>query len=210
MAAGARDANIAALAAAAEPEPPRERRRKARRAGRLPARHPAPARRRDRPGTRAPASGHQLGQGGHRQARFPGGHGRGDGHRAIPGAPPFRPGGPAQHLLLRSIAQLSRITQEVQKTAMSMRMLPIGRLFQKMSRLVRDLCRKSGKQAELVTAGEDTELDRNIVEQLADPLMHMVRNAMDHGVEPPADRIAQGKPPVARIELRARTRAAIS
>jgi two-component system chemotaxis sensor kinase CheA len=106
-------------------------------------------------------------------------------------------------LLLRSIAQLSRITEEVQKTAMSMRMLPVGGLFQKMSRLVRDLCRKAGKQAELVTSGEETELDRNIVEQLADPLMHMVRNAMDHGVEMPRERIAQGKPPVARIELRA-------
>jgi two-component system chemotaxis sensor kinase CheA len=106
-------------------------------------------------------------------------------------------------LLLRSIAQLSRITEEVQKTAMSMRMLPVGGLFQKMSRLVRDLCRKSGKQAELATSGEETELDRNIVEQLADPLMHMVRNAMDHGVEMPQERIARGKPPVARIELRA-------
>ena len=106
-------------------------------------------------------------------------------------------------LLLRSIAQLSRITQEVQKTAMSMRMLPIGGLFQKMSRLVRDLCRKSGKQAELAMSGEETDLDRNIVEQLADPLMHMVRNAVDHGVEMPQARIAQGKPPVARIELRA-------
>jgi two-component system, chemotaxis family, sensor kinase CheA len=105
--------------------------------------------------------------------------------------------------LARGIAQLSRITEEVQKTTMSMRMLPVGGLFQKMGRLVRDLCRKSGKQAELVTAGEDTELDRNIVEQLADPLMHMVRNSMDHGVEPPQERIARGKPPVARIELRA-------
>jgi len=96
--------------------------------------------------------------------------------------------------LLRNVAQLSRITNEVQKTAMSMRMVPIGVLFQKMTRLVRDLCKKSGKQAELVPFGEDTELDRNIVEELADPLMHMVRNAVDHGIEPPKDRIAAGKP----------------
>jgi two-component system chemotaxis sensor kinase CheA len=109
--------------------------------------------------------------------------------------------------LMRNVVQLSRITTEVQKTAMAMRMVPIGGLFQKMARLVRDLCRKSGKQAELVTTGEDTELDRNIVEELADPLMHMVRNAMDHGVEPPEVRIAAGKPPVAKVELRAMHRA---
>ncbi len=105
--------------------------------------------------------------------------------------------------LLRNVAQLSRITGEVQKTAMSMRMVPIGMLFQKMARLIRDTSRKAGKQAELVTVGEDTELDRNIVEELADPLMHMVRNAIDHGIEAPKERIAAGKPPVAKIELRA-------
>ena len=109
--------------------------------------------------------------------------------------------------LMRNVVQLSRITTEVQKTAMAMRMVPIGGLFQKMARLVRDLCRKSGKQAELVTVGDDTELDRNIVEELADPLMHMVRNAMDHGVEPPEVRVASGKPPVAKVELRAMHRA---
>jgi two-component system chemotaxis sensor kinase CheA len=106
-------------------------------------------------------------------------------------------------VLMRNIGQLSRITAEVQKTAMSMRMVPIGILFQKMGRLVRDLCRKSGKSAELVTSGEETELDRNIVEQLADPLMHMVRNAVDHGVEPPEARLAAGKSATARVELRA-------
>ncbi len=105
--------------------------------------------------------------------------------------------------LMRNVAQLSRITAEVQKTAMSMRMVPVGLLFQKMARLVRDLCRKSGKQAELVTFGEDTELDRNIVEELADPLMHMIRNAADHGIETPEERLKTGKPAVARIELRA-------
>ncbi len=105
--------------------------------------------------------------------------------------------------LQRQIAQLSRITGEVQRTAMAMRMVPIRGLFRKMDRLVRDLCRKSGKQAELATAGEDTELDRTIVEQLADPLMHMVRNAIDHGVEPPERRAEAGKNPTARVELRA-------
>ena len=99
--------------------------------------------------------------------------------------------------LIRSLAQLGRITNEVQKTAMSMRMVPIGQLFQKMARLVRDLSRKHGKQVELETIGEDTELDRNIVEELGDPLMHMVRNAIDHGIETPDARQAAGKKPAA-------------
>jgi hypothetical protein len=86
---------------------------------------------------------------------------------------------------------------------MSMRMIPIRQLFQKMTRLVRDLSRKTGKTVELELAGEETELDRNIVEELADPLMHMVRNAIDHGVEPPEDRVRAGKPPAARVLLKA-------
>jgi two-component system chemotaxis sensor kinase CheA len=105
--------------------------------------------------------------------------------------------------LLRSLAQLGRITNEVQKTAMSMRMVPVGQLFQKMARLVRDLSRKHNKQVDLQTAGEETELDRNIVEELADPLMHMVRNAIDHGIETPDARRAAGKSPIARVTLRA-------
>ncbi len=105
--------------------------------------------------------------------------------------------------LLRSLAQLGRITNEVQKTAMSMRMVPVGQIFQKMARLVRDLSRKHGKQVDLETIGEDTELDRNIVEELGDPLMHMVRNAIDHGIETPEGRQAAGKNAAARLTLRA-------
>ncbi|HWD00316.1 MAG TPA: chemotaxis protein CheA [Candidatus Sulfopaludibacter sp.] len=105
--------------------------------------------------------------------------------------------------VLRSLAQLARITGDLQKTAMSMRMVPIGGLFQKMSRLVRDLARKSGKLAEMEAIGGETELDRNVVEELADPLMHMVRNAADHGLEPPEERRAAGKDPTGRIRLRA-------
>jgi|SRR5579871_2296863 len=112
-------------------------------------------------------------------------------------------GGLSHSKLLRSLAQLGRITNEVQKTAMSMRMVPVGQLFQKMARLVRDLSRKHGKQVELETAGEETEFDRNIVEELGDPLMHMVRNAIDHGIETPERRIAAGKNPSARVSLRA-------
>lgn len=105
--------------------------------------------------------------------------------------------------LTRNLAQLSRITAEIQKTSMSMRLVPIAQLFHRMARLVRDLSRKSGKAVELEMSGEDTELDRTIVEELADPFMHMVRNAIDHGVEAPEARLASGKSPTARIRLKA-------
>lgn len=105
--------------------------------------------------------------------------------------------------LARNLSQLARITDEVQRTAMSMRMVPVGQLFHKTARLVRELSRKAAKQVELELAGEETELDRNIVEELADPLMHMVRNAVDHGIEPPADRERAGKSATARVSLRA-------
>ncbi|HTP85852.1 MAG TPA: chemotaxis protein CheA [Bryobacteraceae bacterium] len=111
--------------------------------------------------------------------------------------------GESRPRLVRNLSQLARITDEVQRTAMSMRMVPVGQLFQKMSRLVRDLARKSGKRVELETSGEETELDRNIVEELGDPLMHMVRNSVDHGVETPEEREKAGKPAVARVALRA-------
>lgn len=105
--------------------------------------------------------------------------------------------------LSRNLGHLNRITADVQRVAMAMRMIPIGQLFGRMARLVRDLARKSGKQASLELAGEDTELDRNMVEELADPLMHMIRNAVDHGAEPPAARIAAGKDPAAQLALKA-------
>jgi len=105
--------------------------------------------------------------------------------------------------LARNLSQLARITDDIQRTAMSMRMIPVGQLFQKTSRLVRDLSRKAGKQVELELSGEETELDRNIVEELADPLMHMVRNSVDHGIEKPDERVAAGKPPQARVLLKA-------
>jgi two-component system chemotaxis sensor kinase CheA len=105
--------------------------------------------------------------------------------------------------LSRNLSQLTRITDDVQRTAMSMRMIPVGQLFQKTARLVRDLSRKAGKQVELVLAGEETELDRNIVEELADPLMHMVRNSVDHGIETPEERERAGKPPMAHVTLKA-------
>ncbi|HEY3442119.1 MAG TPA: chemotaxis protein CheA [Paludibaculum sp.] len=112
-------------------------------------------------------------------------------------------GGVRSPRLQRDIAHLTRITAEVQKTAMAMRMVPIGQLFRRMTRLVRDLARKSGKHAELELIGEDVQLDRNIVEELADPLVHMLRNSMDHGLEGPDERQAAGKPAAGRVRLKA-------
>ncbi len=105
--------------------------------------------------------------------------------------------------LQRKIAQLTRITAELQKTAMSMRLVPIGPLFHRMARLLRDLSRQFGKQVDLKTEGDEIELDRTIAEELADPLMHMVRNALDHGIESPGDREAAGKKATAQLSLKA-------
>lgn len=105
--------------------------------------------------------------------------------------------------VLRDLSHMSRITSELQRTAMSMRMVQIRQTFQKMIRLVRDLSRKSGKMVELEMFGEDTEIDRNMVEAIYDPLVHMVRNSVDHGVEAPETRQATGKPPQGTVNLRA-------
>jgi two-component system, chemotaxis family, sensor kinase CheA len=105
--------------------------------------------------------------------------------------------------LLADLAQLARITAEVQRTTMGMRMIPIGQLFQRTARMVRDLARKTGKKVELETSGEETEVDKNIAEELSDPMLHMVRNSLDHGIEFPAERQAAGKDPTARIRLAA-------
>ncbi len=105
--------------------------------------------------------------------------------------------------LQQDIAQLARITAELQKTAMALRMVPIRQTFQKMIRLVRDLSKKSGKKVRLLMEGEDTEIDRNMVEEIYEPLVHMVRNAVDHGIEPPEERLSQGKPEEGTVLLRA-------
>jgi two-component system chemotaxis sensor kinase CheA len=105
--------------------------------------------------------------------------------------------------LARNLGQLKRLTADLQRNAMAMRMVPVRQAFQKVSRLVRDLSRKAGKQVELVLSGEDTELDRKVVEEITDPLMHMVRNSLDHGIELPDARKAAGKRPQARLALSA-------
>ncbi|MGD8564200.1 MAG: chemotaxis protein CheA [Desulfarculaceae bacterium] len=95
--------------------------------------------------------------------------------------------------LSSDMAQLSRITTDLQKTTMSMRMVPIKQTFQKMVRVVRDTSKKAGKKVSLQLEGESTEIDRNMVEKFYDPLMHMVRNSVDHGIETPEQRIAAEK-----------------
>lgn len=112
-------------------------------------------------------------------------------------------GGVDEHLA-RSLGQLRGITVDLQRTALALRMIPIRSTFQKMTRLVRDLASQLGKEIQLVVEGDETEVDRTVIEEIGDPLMHMVRNAADHGIEPPATRATTGKPPSGTITLRAR------
>ncbi len=106
--------------------------------------------------------------------------------------------------LERNLAQLTKITRGLQDMGMSMRMVPIEATFRKMARLVRDLAKKSGKEVELSMVGKETELDKAMVEKLGDPLVHMIRNAVDHGIEPsPEDRLAAGKNRSGHITLKA-------
>ncbi|MEQ8850332.1 MAG: chemotaxis protein CheW [Phycisphaerales bacterium] len=103
----------------------------------------------------------------------------------------------------RNLMQSGKIVRDLQEVAMSLRMVTIRGAFQKMSRLVRDISAKSGKQIDLRMEGEDTELDRTVVDEIADPLVHMIRNACDHGLEPADERIAAGKPARGTLNLRA-------
>ena len=102
-----------------------------------------------------------------------------------------------------SISQLDLLVGDLQNAVMKTRMQPIGRLFQKYPRLARDLARQLGKEVELVLSGEETELDKTMIEDLNDPLVHLVRNSVDHGAELPNERIAAGKKPQATIQLTA-------
>jgi two-component system chemotaxis sensor kinase CheA len=105
--------------------------------------------------------------------------------------------------LHRNVSQLSRIAKELQHTSMSLRMIPIKPTFQKMERLARDLARNFGKKVLFQVNGEDTELDRTVVEEIGDPLVHMMRNALDHGLELPEQRIAAGKSETGTVQLSA-------
>jgi len=103
----------------------------------------------------------------------------------------------------QTVSQLNLITSGLQKTAMSLRMEPIKNTFQKMLRLVRDLARKAGKEAQLVMSGEYTEIDRNMVEEIYEPMVHMIRNSIDHGLELPEEREAVNKSRQGTVYLRA-------
>jgi two-component system chemotaxis sensor kinase CheA len=111
--------------------------------------------------------------------------------------------GSASQSLHTKINQANMIMRRIQQLSMSMRMVSVKSTFQKMARLVRDLSKKSGKQVEFLMEGEDTEIDKTVVEHIGDPLIHMIRNSIDHGIETAAEREANGKSPVACIILKA-------
>ena len=106
---------------------------------------------------------------------------------------------------LRDVAEeIERLAAELRDTMMVVRMVPIAQLFGRFRRLIHDLARDTGKTIELSTEGETTELDKTVIERLADPLVHLIRNAADHGLETPADRLATGKPATGHVTLAAR------
>jgi two-component system chemotaxis sensor kinase CheA len=102
-----------------------------------------------------------------------------------------------------ALVQLGKIVRDLQEMSLSLRMVPIAATFQKMARIVRDLSHRLGKQIRLETEGEDTELDKTVVDQIGDPLLHMVRNSVDHGIETPEERLAAGKPAEGVVCLKA-------
>jgi two-component system, chemotaxis family, sensor kinase CheA len=108
------------------------------------------------------------------------------------------------HALDIAVSQLDLLVSDLQNAVMKTRMQPIGRLFQKYPRIARDLARNLGKDVELVLSGEDTEIDKTMIEDLSDPIIHLIRNAVDHGVEERAERLANGKPEKSIVRLEAR------
>ncbi|MBL8524542.1 MAG: chemotaxis protein CheA, partial [Betaproteobacteria bacterium] len=105
--------------------------------------------------------------------------------------------------LAAGLAQLERNTRDLQDAILAIRMLPISFVFSRLPRLTRDLADRLGKEVELEMLGEDTELDKSVIEKIADPLTHLVRNAIDHGIETPAERVANGKPATGMLTVRA-------
>jgi two-component system chemotaxis sensor kinase CheA len=104
----------------------------------------------------------------------------------------------------KAVRQLNKVTREIQEIALSLRMVPLTTTFRKMVRLVRDLAKKENKQVELEIRGAETEVDKTVIEQISDPLVHLLRNAVDHGIGDPAERRAAGKPEVGRVLIEAR------
>ncbi|HVP06242.1 MAG TPA: chemotaxis protein CheA [Candidatus Acidoferrum sp.] len=112
-------------------------------------------------------------------------------------------GDPRTQHLNRAAASVNYITTELQMAVMKMRMQPVGKVFSKFPRLVRDLARDAGKQIDLVMSGEETELDKSVIEEIGDPLVHIIRNSCDHGIELPDARTAKGKPAKGTVKLSA-------
>ncbi len=108
------------------------------------------------------------------------------------------------HALDQTVSQLDLLVSDLQNAVMKTRMQPIGRLFQKYPRIARDLARNLGKDVELLLVGEETEIDKTMIEDLSDPIIHLIRNAVDHGVESPEERRAAGKPEKSQVRLEAR------
>jgi len=112
--------------------------------------------------------------------------------------------GSTADLGLRSVSEeIERLSGELRDTMMVLRMMPVASLFSRFRRLVHDLSRETGKEIELITEGETTEVDKTVIDRLADPLVHLVRNSIDHGLEQPADRVAAGKPTKGQVLLSA-------
>jgi len=105
--------------------------------------------------------------------------------------------------LIETTSQIGLITTELQLAVMKTRMVPIGKVFNKFPRMIRDLARDLKKDVELIITGEDTELDKSVVEEIGDPLVHMIRNAVDHGIESPEERIKKGKSAKGKVHLAA-------
>jgi two-component system, chemotaxis family, sensor kinase CheA len=110
---------------------------------------------------------------------------------------------PAVHDLLDAVHQLTAVSTQLQETIMDVRMLPIRTVFERFPRLVRDLARQQGKEIELILEGEETRVDKAIIDEIGEPLVHLIRNSVDHGIEEPAERAARGKSPTGTIMLSA-------
>lgn len=106
--------------------------------------------------------------------------------------------------LVETVEQMDRVTGDLQSIVMKVRMVPVGQVFNRFPRVVRDLAKELNKEVNLTIEGEDTELDRTVIDEIGDPLVHLIRNSMDHGIEHPDEREAKGKPPIGQVGLIAR------
>lgn len=106
--------------------------------------------------------------------------------------------------LVETIEQMDRVTTDLQSVVMKVRMVPVGQVFNRFPRMVRDLAKELNKEINLTIEGEETELDRTVIDEIGDPLVHLIRNSLDHGVEHPEERVAKGKSPVGEVGLIAR------